>query len=291
MRSKREDSNFNSLNVLIFAAPKDEVIKALPEMLSFLRDRRWNVLDVIMLGDTVKETVLEQADIAITLGGDGTILYASRVIDGRKIPILGINFGRIGLLTELTLNEFYKNIRKIETKNYSLADIKKIVAEKIDGKGYIPVLNEYVIITSKPGKVIGLNISINSEHVADVISDGLILSTPLGSSSYSLSVGGPLLYEEMGAMIIAPLAPLFRAMYPLVVPLDFTVTIELSPRWADALLVADGVVVDKLERGTVLMFKKADQDAYFIRLKNRCYRLRRVMNLLEVSRRFEKLET
>ena len=278
--------------VIIFVAPKQKAIDSLPRLINFLKERRWEILDVIMLGDKVKDKVLRESNLILTLGGDGTILYASRQIGEYSIPILGINFGKIGLLTELNIEEFYKYAELIETGNYRILTVHKIEAiNLVTNQKYPPVLNEYAVITNRPGKVLGLKILINDEELSSIISDGLIISTPLGSSSYSLSVGGPLVHESINAIILAPLAPLFRSMYPMVLPSKFSVTLRIAKDWSDAYLVADGNIVGTLPRGTAVKFIISKQIARFIRLKEDCYRFRRIMNLFNVARRFESSES
>ncbi len=283
MNLKREESS-NKPRVLIFIAPKRKVEDKLSEFLELLKKRRWRILQVISIGTKIKHDILGQCDFVITLGGDGTILHASREIALSDIPILGINFGKIGLLTELSLNTFIDSLDKIEKGDYGIVALRRLEA-KVYGKNMeIPtVLNEYVIMTGKPGKILGLDIFVDGEFLTRVLCDGLIVSTPIGSSSYSLSSGGPVLLETMNALVLSPLAPLFRGMFPVVLPSDSRVAIEIVELWADAIIVADGVIVGKLERGERIEIGYSNLKTRFIRLGEKYDRLRRIINMVSIQ--------
>ena len=283
MNSRREESaSGRKPEIVIFVAPRDNAEKYLNVLRDELTKRGWRILQVVKLGSNVDENALASCDFVLTLGGDGTILYASREVDNYGKPILGVNLGRIGLLTELSPQEFLENIEDIERGNYTVIEAMKIVARK-SGKTLSPVLNEYALITSKPGKIIGLQVFVDDKFIVKVLCDGLIISTPIGSTSYALSAGGAVVSDLMEAIILVPIAPLYRAMYPLVVPPQLTIRVRIEEGWADALLIADGRIVGKVSCGEEVEFIKADEKTRFIRLQHPLSRIRRVMSLVDLS--------
>jgi len=268
----------------MFIAPKREVIENTNRIRRLLEDRGWSILQIVEVGSKVNHDLVEKCDIVLTLGGDGTILYASRELEGTDVPILGINFGKIGLLTELNPKEFLKSIELIERKQYRIFGIKRLKAIRSDGKEYPTVLNEYVVMTRSPGKILGLEIYLDGEHIGDVLCDGLVISTPIGSSSYALSSGGPVVLDTMEAMVLVPIAPLFRGMYPLVLPSNVSVSVKVRKLWMDAILIADGVIVDSLPRGSSVSVCYSDYETKFIKLGKRYDRIKRLMGLLSVKK-------
>ncbi len=270
-------------NVVIFVAPKENVIVELDNFLNFIRRRGWNVLQVVTLDSAPEDRALKSCDFVITLGGDGTILYASREIEKYEKPILGINFGKIGLLTELSIAEFYNSVDKIEKGDFYIIAIHRAKAHIEHGAHAFPsILNEYVIMTKKPGKILGLEMSVDNEKVGEILCDGLIISTPIGSSSYALSVGGPIVSESVESFVVTPIAPLFRSSFPMIFPSDSIIRVKVMETWMDAILIADGVEVGEIARGEEVEIKYTNAVTKFIRLWGRHSRIRKVAGMVSL---------
>ena len=278
------ERSYSKPKVVIFVAPKDNVRSHLERFLEFLKGRGWSILQVIDLGSKPEKSSLKQCDVIITLGGDGTILYAAREIEGFNKPILGINFGKIGLLTELTLEGFFDNVENIENGKYSVSKVNRIEAIRVGSNEKFPsVLNEYVIMTRSPGKILGLDVYVDGELFSRVLCDGLIIATPTGSSSYALSAGGPVVLESVKSFILVPIAPLFRTTFPVVLPPSSIIRILVRKEWMDALLIADGVISGKLARGEEIMIRYSDATTSFIRFGSKYSRLKKVIGMVSLK--------
>lgn len=282
MSLKEGGSGREKPRIVIFVSPREEANAYLEKISKILSNRGWQVLQVVRVGENINEKLLSMCNFVLVLGGDGTMLYASREVSRYRVPILGVNLGRVGLLTELSPDEFLANLDKIESNCYRITEVLKIVA-RTSGKLYQPALNEYTLMTSRPGKVVGLRIFINDESLAMVLCDGLIISTPTGSTSYALSAGGPVVDEHLKAMVIVPIAPLYRGLVPLVVPSECVVRVKVEPGWADAYVIADGQILDKIGAGEDIEFTEAEEKARFIRVRDPLNRIRKVMTITNLG--------
>jgi NAD+ kinase len=190
------------------------------------------------------EELVRQVEAIIVLGGDGTLLHAARLIGANGVPILGVNLGSLGFLTEVKLDEMYAAFESLLSGQYRweervLLDIEVIRDGTIAAK-YL-ALNDAVINKGALARIIELEICVNSQPVLFTRSDGLIVSTPTGSTAYSLAAGGPILYPTLDAFIIAPICPHTLTNRPLVIPDRDEVLIRLH-RGTDVMLTVDGQV-------------------------------------------------
>jgi NAD+ kinase len=185
-----------------------------------------------------------RVDIAIVLGGDGTLLHAARLIGADGIPILGINLGSLGFLTEVKLDEMYAAFEGLLSGQYQLEERVllnvELIREGNPAAQYL-ALNDAVINKGTLARIIDLEVSVNSQPVLFSRADGLIISTPTGSTAYSLAAGGPILYPTLDAFIIAPICPHTLTNRPLVIPDRDEVEIRLH-RGTDVMLTVDGQV-------------------------------------------------
>jgi NAD+ kinase len=190
------------------------------------------------------DELVRRVEAVIVLGGDGTLLHAARLIGANGIPILGVNLGSLGFLTEVKLDEMYAAFESLLSGQYSweervLLDIE-VVRDGVVAAKYL-ALNDAVINKGALARIIELEICVNSQPVLFTRSDGLIVSTPTGSTAYSLAAGGPILYPTLDAFIIAPICPHTLTNRPLVIPDRDTMSIRLH-RGADVMLTVDGQV-------------------------------------------------
>jgi NAD+ kinase len=190
------------------------------------------------------EELIRRVEAVIVLGGDGTLLHAARLIGANGVPILGVNLGSLGFLTEVKLDEMYEALESLLSGQYRfeervLLNIEVIRDESVVAK-YL-ALNDAVINKGALARIIELEICVNTQPVLFTRSDGLIVSTPTGSTAYSLAAGGPILYPTLDAFIIAPICPHTLTNRPLVIPDRDEVLIRLH-RGADVMLTVDGQV-------------------------------------------------
>jgi NAD+ kinase len=190
------------------------------------------------------ENLASQVDAVIVLGGDGTLLHAARLIGANGVPIIGINLGSLGFLTEVKLDEMYAALDGLlsgqyDTEERMLLNVE-VIREGVIAARYL-ALNDAVINKGALARIIELEVSANSQLVLSTRSDGLIISTPTGSTAYSLSAGGPILYPTLEAFIIAPICPHSLTNRPLVIPDSHEVEVYLH-LGQDVMLTVDGQV-------------------------------------------------
>jgi NAD+ kinase len=209
---------------------------------------------------TSPEEVARQADMISVFGGDGTLLYAARLVGGSGVPILGINLGSLGFLAEVKLAEMHEAFDLLLSGNYHLEDRMLLNVEVIrngEVSAQYLALNDAVINKGALARIIELEVSVNEQPVLFTRADGLILSTPTGSTAYSLSAGGPILYPTLEAFIIAPICPHALTNRPVVISDKDTVVVCLR-RSTDTMLTVDGQVGMPLESQDCLRVRRAD---------------------------------
>lgn len=222
-----------------------------------------------------KEELPVLCDIVVVFGGDGTFLSIARQMIWKSIPILGINLGQLGFLTEIKVDEVYESLEKVLEGDYSIQERSMIEAcVNRGGKQLfcLPVLNDVVVSKSTIARVIDLHVSINNTSVARVKADGLIISTPTGSTAYSLAAGGPILHPEVSATIITAICPHSLNMRPLVIPDNAVVDVEVLNKDGDITLTLDGQSGYNIQGGDKVSIKKFSRHALkIIQSPNRDY--------------------
>ena len=161
-------------------------------------------------------------DMTFVIGGDGTLLRAARFYAKENIPVLGINVGRLGFLAQAGVNEIKGVIEAVQEGRYCIED--RIMLQS----GEYIALNDFVIKGCNPSRTSKFFLEINGKFVCDYIADGLIISTPTGSTAYGLSAGGPVLHPELNAIVIVPICPHTLNARPLVVPSGEHITVKTS---------------------------------------------------------------
>ncbi len=170
------------------------------------------------------------ADALVVLGGDGTLLAASRLLD-RSVPVLGVNFGSLGFLTEIALPELYPTLEGVLAGRYQHEERRLLhaVARRQghpDAAG--DVLNDVVITKAGPSRIIELEVTVDGLFVSEFRADGLIVSSPTGSTAYNLAAGGPILHPTLPAIVLTPICPHMLSNRPLVVGDDATIEVRLK---------------------------------------------------------------
>ena len=215
------------------------------------------------------------ADLVVVMGGDGAILRAARQMAYRQRPVLGINLGRLGFLADLTVEEFRDHLSQILSGEYTVTEhlmfearMETTVGDH-SGKSFLG-LNDIIVHTGPPFHMLDLELQIDGEPAAQYSGDGLIVSTPVGSTAHSLSAGGPILGQELPAFVITPICPHGLTSRPLVDSADKTYTIEVS-RGSNAVLVVDGQESFTMEKGAKVHVRKAPVKFQLARVAGRSY--------------------
>ncbi len=209
-------------------------------------------------------------DFIVAIGGDGTILRVEHRTK-KEIPILGINMGTLGFLTEVEPHEAFFALSKLIEGDYHIDERIKL-RTYLDGENNVPdSLNEVAILTGIPGKIIHLKYYIDGGLADEIRADGLIVSTPTGSTGYAMSAGGPFLDPRLEAVVIAPLAPIALSSRPMVVPAKSTVEVKNLAEGRKLILAIDGQFYTQLEPETRIEVKKSPRKAKFVRFSDEIY--------------------
>ncbi|HEX9187898.1 MAG TPA: NAD(+)/NADH kinase [Vicinamibacteria bacterium] len=169
------------------------------------------------------------ADALVVLGGDGTLLAASRLLD-KPIPVLGVNFGSLGFLTEITLDDLYPALEGVLAGRYEHEDrrlLRAVVRRKGRPDVTADVLNDVVITKAGPSRIIEVDVTVDGSFVSSFRADGIIVSSPTGSTAYNLAAGGPILHPTLPAVVITPICPHMLTNRPLVVSDESRVEVRL----------------------------------------------------------------
>jgi NAD+ kinase len=220
------------------------------------------------LGDLVDERALAGADLLVCLGGDGTMLRAVRLLDGAPVPLLGVNVGVLGYLTEIDPPELTRALERFllgpEAGQWQL-DERMMLHVSVAGDGAWRALNEAVVEKHDSGHTVRLLASIAGEPFTSYAADGLIVATPTGSTAYSLSARGPIVSPKHRAMLLTPVSPHMLFDRTLVLEPSETVAIEVAG-FRPAALAIDGQRVATLAEGDVVTCRPAAETARFVRL-------------------------
>lgn len=210
------------------------------------------------------------ADIIIAVGGDGTILRTQSFISAKEIPLFGINMGTVGFLTEIDPKLVFKSIEQVLAGKYEVE--RRTQLQIKHNQKLHSALNEVVIMTRKPAKMLHMEISVDDEVVEELRADGLIIATPSGSTAYSMSAGGPIVDPQVGAFIIVPICPFKLGSRPIVVPDNSQIKVKLLREGKKAMAVIDGQTEEEINHMDEIIFRKSENCAYFVRLTKDFYR-------------------
>ncbi len=198
----------------------------------------------------------KHADMAITFGGDGTLLGAARVLMGSDLPIMGVNVGKLGFLAEFPVSDLDDSIMEILTGNYRIVNRSTLEVTVNDITAY--ALNEILIDQATAAKLLEVRAHVNEHHVADYRADGVLVSTPTGSTAYSLAAGGPIIAPSASALSITPVSPHTLTLRPLIIQDDSEVRFTIVQEDAEANVVADGHQVARMQMGDVAVIRKSE---------------------------------
>jgi NAD+ kinase len=241
-------------NVVIFTKPKhSQVARVATELIEWFKAR--NVRASVDALDAGK------ADIAVIVGGDGTLLAAARHLADRQVPILAINYGGLGFLTEVTMDEMHSALERVLAGDFAIEERMMIDVAFSRGNKQIAThraLNDVVINRGTLSRLVELEARVDGDEVSLFRCDGLIVATPTGSTAYNLSAGGPIIFPTMNAMVLTPICSHTLTNRPIVFSSDVRIEITLqSSQEEEVYATVDGQVGLKMQPGDLLTIVKS----------------------------------
>jgi NAD+ kinase len=244
--------------LIIFGDPKRQyAAEAVGDFINFTADKAEIIADCFRGSCTID--ILKQADFAVVFGGDGTILSAARDLCEADVPVIGVNVGKLGFLAEFSIEELKELFEKI-IDNKTLIEKRMILHCRIENNGSekfsSTAINDMVIAAGAPFNMIELEMSVEGQALAGCTGDGVIISTPTGSTAYNLSSGGPILSADLSAIVITPICPHSLSFRPIVINADNIVQIQPRRINEDTTITLDGQVSHKLQLNDVVKVQR-----------------------------------
>lgn len=258
---------------------KEEVSVLLSEIILYLESLKINFLvDESLAGIfpgkvkkyfTTSSKILKSSDFILSLGGDGTFLNTAGIVGNKDIPILGINLGRLGFFSEVGPDEIKEFIPKLISNKFRITE--EMILKSVTGSNKILFgLNDIVIDKNNSFRMLEIETFYNDEKVVRIISDGIIISTPAGSTGYSLSCNGPIVNPDSRVFIITPISPHTLNVRPIIVPDDGIIKIKLHKEGI-ARISADGQNTLNFKFPSEIIISKADYNIKVIKKLNSTY--------------------
>ncbi len=271
-----------SKSIGILTKPKfPEVRTTLHDVVTWLRGRAMEVIldttSAALLGEQggyQKTALAGKAAVLLVLGGDGTMLNAARLAGERGIPILGVNMGGLGFLTEVQLENLYPSLERVFANDFVL-DERLMLKTHLHRHGETvaqgTMLNDVVISKGTLARMIELKVRIQGQFVTNLRGDGLIVSTPTGSTAYSLSAGGPIINPAVEGLILTPVCPHTLTHRPLIVPLNAEIDVTLTSKDDGAMATLDGQVGVAMTQGDTVEIMASEHRTRLIRFPESSY--------------------
>jgi NAD+ kinase len=218
-------------------------------------------LDISQAEMADETEVAKCCDMMLVLGGDGTFLRSVRLMGENQKPVLGINLGSLGFLTEISQENMKQSLEQVTRGQYQIEE--RAIIKASCGNKLFYALNDFDIRV--PTRLVELTVSIGDELVSRYFADGMLIATPTGSTAYSLSAGGPIVEPDMDAFVVTPICPHTLSIRPMIVSMRKTITVEVHGKNEEAVMVADGQTVAQLKDNQVLTITKADRKALLVR--------------------------
>ncbi len=224
------------------------------------------VVDRLLLPDKV--------EVMLVLGGDGTFLTVAKLVDKRPVPLLGVNFGTLGFLTEITIEEIEECIDRLLAGEFKVENRPVIRVKVIRRNGHISIyrcVNEVAIKRDTLARIIEVEVSADGEYVTTFRGDGVIIATPTGSTAYSLSAGGPILIPTLNAMLLTPICPHTLTLRPLVLNGETCLTARLKTESETVMVIFDGQEGIELRVGDLIEITRSPYDLLILRDPRKSY--------------------
>ena len=266
----------------VISKPKKENICAVaPGLLAWLKQHNIDaVFDeetgrcLELPGGLPRAQIPARADLLVVLGGDGTLLATSRLLEDRAVPILAVNLGSLGFLTEIKLDEMYSALDAVLADRHRI-EARRQLAGEVEREGKVVArylaLNDIVLHKASLARILDFDVTIDARFVSRIRADGLIISTPTGSTAYSLSAGGPIVLPSVEAMVVTPIAPHMLTNRPLVIPSNSQVEVVAASPGELAYVTADGQEGEELDTGSRVRLRMSDRTVQLVTSPNRDY--------------------
>ncbi len=260
---------------IISKPKKEEIRQVVPPLIRWLEERKVKVLIDQETGSMLdranpgigRNELSSQVDMILVLGGDGTLLAAARVIDKKKIPILAINLGALGFLTGTALEEMYTSLEDVlagKAKRQRRAQMQADVIRAGETISHFRALNDVVLNKAAIARILDFDVLIDGGYAASYRADGLIFSTPTGSTAYSLAAGGPVVEPSVDALLITPICAHTLSNRPLVVPDSVTIEATIKTPRESVFLTVDGQVGVALRTDDTVRVSKSEYSVELI---------------------------
>ncbi len=213
-----------------------------------------------------REAMRQGADVVVAFGGDGTILRAAAAVGDAGVPILGVNLGRLGFLAEAGADELEGSLERLLKGDYGVEERMALEGRVGDGRPFF-ALNDVVIEKGACSRVVSIEAWMSDEQVSAFSGNGIVAATPVGSTGYSLSAGGPVVHPSLDAIILTPICPHSLSMRPLIVPGDQSVRVRVRADHSELMLASDGVTASPLRSGDEISVRRAAHKVKLINLK------------------------
>ncbi|HUQ94684.1 MAG TPA: NAD(+)/NADH kinase [Bryobacteraceae bacterium] len=248
--------------------------KIVPELLLWLKQRNITARcdrQTAEYGDceeaVARERVPNGAQMIIVLGGDGTLLSVARAVGGRDIPLLGVNLGGLGFLTAITVDDIFPELERALRGQHRIGRRRMLRCELLRGGnrvGEYEALNDAVVTKAAMARMVNLDTFVDDHFVCTFKADGLIIATPTGSTAYSLSAGGPIIFPSVDALAMTPICPHMLTNRPVVVPDTSEIRIVCRDMDDSSYLTVDGQVGEPLKRGDSITCKRSENSISLI---------------------------
>lgn len=215
-----------------------------------------------------------RADLVVVLGGDGTLIYAARLLAGRGVPILGVNLGSLGFMTEVPVDELFTTLEDVLAGRFKVDSRMKLTCRLVrEGRVVVEdeILNDVVINKGALARIADHETSIDGVPIATYKADGIILATPTGSTAYSLSAGGPIVHPSVDCTILSPICSHALTQRAIVVPADRVIRVTLRSEIADTYLTLDGQTGHSLQGGDCIEVVRSPNRVALVRNPNMAY--------------------
>lgn len=266
------------LGVVAHPQQRDAARRALAEVATLARRYGAELCAEPSLDPTVRELEparLAELDLLLTLGGDGTLLRGARLVLPYGVPVLGVNFGRLGFLTSVTPEELSAAVAAFVEDRAVFDERMTLEAREETATGQLRrayhACNDVVLHRGGFARVVRIHLRAGSEEVATYRADGIILATPTGSTAYSLSAGGPIVHPHFAGILATPICPHSLAVRPLVLPAEAEVVVQVEEPDGDVVLTVDGQEGATLGRGERVVVRRGDAPLRLVRLPGQTF--------------------
>ena len=259
--------------IVLTGSDRADILAAWDELQAFLATVRGvTVVGVFSSSERIPTDLV--ADMVVVLGGDGSILRGCRQLGNRQLPIIGVNLGRLGFLTDLSPAEFRKGLPSLKRGHYSIVEHLMYECSHHQSDGSVVTdlgLNEVTVTAAGSLKMLNISLRIDEEEITTFTCDGLIITTPVGSTAHNLSAGGPILRQELQVFAITPICPHTLTVRPIVESADRTFRLSVKDAPSGVMVVIDGQISRPLGGLDHIEVRRAEPTLKLIRLPGHSY--------------------